>query len=92
MVEFCFPAYYGGLIGLIMMIVDVFVFGFNELNILCDFLFAIIIFIIIDYFCKKNWLVLAWILFILLFLMSSLFIYLYSIKDPLFMEEVNKNI
>jgi len=90
MFDVCFPALYGGLIGIILMIIDVFVFGFDEINMLFDFIFAIIIMVVIDYFCKKNWMAVAWIIFILFFLMAFLFIYLYSTKDPLFMEEINK--
>jgi F0F1-type ATP synthase assembly protein I len=86
----CFPALMGGLLGLLMLVIDIIVMGYNGLTVLSDFIFAIIIVILIDYFCKKNWMGIAWTIFIFLLLTVVLYLYLFSIKDPNFMKEIDK--
>jgi hypothetical protein len=86
----CTPALIVGIIGLVNTLADVHMFGLQASSFVVDIIMTILFALLTTWFCSKNWMTLSWLICIILTLLTFSGLYLYRIKDPAFMKDIEE--
>jgi hypothetical protein len=89
MFETCLSTLLILIIGLLNTLMDITIFGFNIVIFVMDLLTTVLLVLLVNWLCNNNWYTLSWLLAIIISLITFSGIYLYRIKDPEFMKEID---
>jgi membrane protein implicated in regulation of membrane protease activity len=84
----CFSALIVLAMGVINTLMDVFIFGFSIFMFLADIVISILLVLFANWLCNNNWYSLSWFLSIVVALLTLSGLYLYRVKDPVFMKNI----
>jgi membrane protein implicated in regulation of membrane protease activity len=84
----CFSALIVLAMGVINTLMDVFIFGFSIFMFLADIAISILLVLFANWLCNNNWYSLSWFLSIVVALLTLSGVYLYRVKDPVFMKNI----
>jgi len=87
--KYCLPAKIGGGLALLMLVIDIIITRFDTFTFISDFISIFIIMFVTDYFCITDRRTSAWIIAICLLILIVFYLYLYYIKDPIIMKEID---
>jgi hypothetical protein len=84
----CFSALIVLAIGVINTLMDISIFGFSIFMFLADIVISILLVLFANWLCNNNWYSLSWFLSIVVALLTLSGLYLYRVKDPVFMKNI----
>lgn len=84
----CFSALIVLAMGVINTLMNVFIFGFSIFMFLADIAISILLVLFANWLCNNNWYSLSWFLAIIVALLTFSGLYLYRVKDPVFMKNI----
>ena len=84
----CFSALIVLAMGVINTLMDIYVFKFNIFMFLGDIAISILLVLFANWLCNNNWYSLSWFLSIVVALLTLCGVYLYRIRDPGFMKNI----
>jgi Ca2+/Na+ antiporter len=85
----CIPAVIVLIISIVNILANIYIFGLHN-SLIVDIIIAILVTLLTIWFCSKNWMTLSWLIAIILTLLTFLGLYLYRIKEPSVMKDIEE--
>lgn len=87
---FCIQTWIVMFISFLVILFDYEVFGFKPITFFSDIAFSLFLIILVQWLCSKNGLAISWLITIIFVFLYFLIIYLWRIKDPLFIKIIDE--
>jgi hypothetical protein len=88
--DLCFSALIVLAMGVINTLLDISIFGFSIPIFIGDIAISILLILFANWLCNNNWYTLSWFLSIVVALLTLSGVYLYRVKDPVFMKNIDE--
>ena len=88
--DLCFSALIVLCMGVINTLLDISIFGFSIPIFIGDIAISILLILFANWLCNNNWYTLSWFLSIVVALLTLSGLYLYRVKDPVFMKNIDE--